>query len=244
MVIAPTHHHGVRAGARWRAPRRARTLRPPTSVLSSLIAYSCAHWRRRRSPDELPHPHLSKADVTELEEQYVLEAVRSGWVAPTRPDGRPVRGHGCRAGRVLPGPGPVVRHRRPAPRSSQPRRRAGRVVLVPSMTFAASVNAVLYTGAELVLVDSERRRRLRPRPPLLLSSLDTLLDARRGCRGCHVRGPVRAVRGLLDPRSRTWRGAVYPWSRMPPRHSAPATAVWPRGPSAVWRRCPSTATRS
>jgi len=29
--------------------------------------------------------HLSKADVTELEEQYVLDAIRSGWVAPLGP---------------------------------------------------------------------------------------------------------------------------------------------------------------
>ena len=26
--------------------------------------------------------HLSKADVTEVEEQYILDAIRSGWVAP------------------------------------------------------------------------------------------------------------------------------------------------------------------
>src|SRR5665647_3365699 len=30
--------------------------------------------------------HLSKADVTEVEEQYILDAIRSGWVAPLGPD--------------------------------------------------------------------------------------------------------------------------------------------------------------
>jgi DegT/DnrJ/EryC1/StrS aminotransferase family len=30
--------------------------------------------------------HLSKADVTQVEEQYVLDAIRSGWVAPLGPD--------------------------------------------------------------------------------------------------------------------------------------------------------------
>ena len=29
--------------------------------------------------------HLSKPDITELEEQFVLEAIRSGWVAPLGP---------------------------------------------------------------------------------------------------------------------------------------------------------------
>ena len=30
--------------------------------------------------------HLSEADVTEVQEQYVLDAIRSGWVAPLGPD--------------------------------------------------------------------------------------------------------------------------------------------------------------
>ncbi len=35
----------------------------------------------------MPDPiHLSKADVTELEEQYVVAAIRSGWCAPLGPD--------------------------------------------------------------------------------------------------------------------------------------------------------------
>ena len=29
--------------------------------------------------------HLSKADVTEVEEHYILDAVRAGWVAPLGP---------------------------------------------------------------------------------------------------------------------------------------------------------------
>ena len=29
--------------------------------------------------------HLSKADITEVEEHYILDAVRSGWVAPLGP---------------------------------------------------------------------------------------------------------------------------------------------------------------
>jgi hypothetical protein len=30
--------------------------------------------------------HLSKADVADIEDQYVLDAIRSGWVAPLGPD--------------------------------------------------------------------------------------------------------------------------------------------------------------
>jgi dTDP-4-amino-4,6-dideoxygalactose transaminase len=34
----------------------------------------------------MPRIHLSKADVTEVEERYILDAIRSGWVAPLGPE--------------------------------------------------------------------------------------------------------------------------------------------------------------
>ena len=53
--------------------------------------------------------------------------------------------------------------------------RPGRVVLVPSMTFTASANAVVYTGAEPVFVDSDPRDG-NVDPALLLDAVDTLRD--------------------------------------------------------------------
>ncbi|MDQ3717070.1 MAG: DegT/DnrJ/EryC1/StrS family aminotransferase [Actinomycetota bacterium] len=99
--------------------------------------------------------HLSKADVSEVEEQYVLDAVRSGWVTPLGPHvdafetevAARVGAVRCLAltsgtaalhlGLLLLGAGP------------------GTAVMVPSLTFAASANAVMYTGAQPVFVDSQ-----------------------------------------------------------------------------------------
>ena len=33
----------------------------------------------------MSHIYLSKAEATEVEEQYVLDALRSGWIAPLGP---------------------------------------------------------------------------------------------------------------------------------------------------------------
>ncbi|MCB1300708.1 MAG: DegT/DnrJ/EryC1/StrS family aminotransferase [Nostocoides sp.] len=49
----------------------------------------------------------------------------------------------------------------------------GRVVVLPSMTFAASANAVLYTGAEPVFVDS-RSDDANVEAELLLEAVRTL----------------------------------------------------------------------
>ncbi|WKU05084.1 DegT/DnrJ/EryC1/StrS aminotransferase family protein [Micromonospora sp. HUAS LYJ1] len=99
--------------------------------------------------------HLSPPDVGPLEESYLLRAVRSGWVAPAGPDldafeqevaDRVGVGHavGVSSGTaalhlalLLAGAGP------------------GSVVVVPTLTFAATVNAALYTGARPVFVDCE-----------------------------------------------------------------------------------------
>jgi len=106
--------------------------------------------------------HLSKADVTEIEERHVLDAIRSGWVAPLGPDvdafeaeiaARAGVSHALalssgtaalRLGLLELGAGP------------------GTAVIVPSMTFAASANPVVYTGAEPVFIDSGADGNLDP----------------------------------------------------------------------------------
>ena len=64
----------------------------------------------------MPEPiHLSKADVTELEEQYVLAAIRSGWCAPLGPDVDAFEAEVAAIGRRRARTGALVGHRRSAP---------------------------------------------------------------------------------------------------------------------------------
>ena len=99
--------------------------------------------------------YLSNPDVGENEEQAVLNAVRSGWVAPLGPDvdaferelaHRTEMTHSVAlssgtagfARLALLGIGVLP----------------GDVVLTASMTFAATANAIVYTGAEPYFIDS------------------------------------------------------------------------------------------
>ncbi|MGL5853247.1 MAG: DegT/DnrJ/EryC1/StrS family aminotransferase, partial [Phycicoccus sp.] len=118
--------------------------------------------------------HLSKADVTELEAQYVLEAVRSGWVTPLGPmvdrfEALVAERVGA-AGALALSSGTAALHLALLHLGAAP----GRVVLVPSMTFAASANAVVYTGADPVFVDSSPADG-NVDAALLVEALDTLL---------------------------------------------------------------------
>lgn len=96
---------------------------------------------------------LSKADVTELEETYVLEAMRSGWVAPLGPhvdafEAEIAARVGVSSALAL-SSGTAALHLALLALGVGP----GRVVVLPTMTFAASANAVVYTGATPVFVD-------------------------------------------------------------------------------------------
>lgn len=99
--------------------------------------------------------YLSPPDVGELEQEYVLRALQSGWVAPLGPEvdafenemaSRLEREYavalssgtaGLHLGLLALGAGP------------------GDVVVTATMTFAATVNAITYTGAEPFLVDCD-----------------------------------------------------------------------------------------
>ncbi|MBO1755774.1 DegT/DnrJ/EryC1/StrS aminotransferase family protein [Allobranchiibius sp. CTAmp26] len=98
--------------------------------------------------------HLSKADVSVLEESLVLEALRSGWVAPLGPmvdrfEAEVAQKVGVEHALAL-SSGTAALHLALLHHGAGP----GTVVLLPSMTFAATANAVLYTGAEPVFVDA------------------------------------------------------------------------------------------
>lgn len=96
---------------------------------------------------------LSPSDVGELEEGLVLEAMRSGWVAPAGPHlVRFEEGLAERTGRshaVALSSGTAALHLSLLVTGV----RAGDVVIVPTLTFAATANAVVYTGAEPCFVD-------------------------------------------------------------------------------------------
>jgi dTDP-4-amino-4,6-dideoxygalactose transaminase len=117
--------------------------------------------------------HLSKPDVTEHEERLVIEALRSGWVAPLGPmvdrfESEVAQRVGV-AGALALSSGTAALHLALLDAGAGP----GRVVVVPTMTFAASANAVIYTGAEPVFVDADPRDG-NVDPGVLVDAVDTL----------------------------------------------------------------------
>jgi len=115
---------------------------------------------------------LSKADVTEVEEQYILDAVRSGWVAPLGPavdafEAEVAARTGVAHALAL-ASGTAALHLGLLELGAGP----GTAVIVPSMTFAASAMPVVYTGAEPVFVDSRDDGNVDP--GLMMEAIDTL----------------------------------------------------------------------
>ena len=98
---------------------------------------------------------LSSPDVGQREEQLVVEAVRSGWIAPLGPMVDAFeQAIAQRCGRrhaVALSSGTAALHLALLEAGAGP----GTVVIVPTMTFAATANAVVYTGAEPFFVDCE-----------------------------------------------------------------------------------------
>lgn len=117
--------------------------------------------------------HLSQADITDCEERYVLAALRSGWVAPLGPE---VDAFETEAAQRVGVPhalalssGTAALHLGLLGLGAGPEN----VVVCASLTFAASANAIVYTGATPVFVDSDRQDG-NVDPDLLLESVDTL----------------------------------------------------------------------
>jgi dTDP-4-amino-4,6-dideoxygalactose transaminase len=118
--------------------------------------------------------YLSKADITAVEEGYVLDALRSGWVAPAGPhvdafESEIARLVGVSGGLAL-SSGTAALHVALLALGVGP----GTVVPVSTMTFAASANAIAYTGAQPVFVDSLEEDG-NVDPDLLITAVDTLL---------------------------------------------------------------------
>lgn len=98
---------------------------------------------------------LSAPDIGDLEQRYVAAALSSGWVAPAGPDLDAFeRGVAERAGvpyAVALSSGTAALHLGLLTLGAGP----GTAVIVPTLTFAATANAAVYTGAEPVFVDCD-----------------------------------------------------------------------------------------
>ncbi|MCU7722659.1 aminotransferase class I/II-fold pyridoxal phosphate-dependent enzyme [Actinoplanes sp. KI2] len=98
---------------------------------------------------------LSAPDVGDLEQEYVLAAMRSGWVAPVGPDlDLFEREMAERVGvphAVGVSSGTAALHLALLGIGA----RRGDVVVVPTLTFAATANAVVYTGATPIFADCD-----------------------------------------------------------------------------------------
>ncbi|MFC6286334.1 DegT/DnrJ/EryC1/StrS family aminotransferase [Nocardioides sp. GCM10027113] len=101
----------------------------------------------------LPRVLMSPPDVGVAEEEAVLRAVRSGWVAPTGPEVTAFEDEIAQRcdveNAVALSSGSAALHLAMLGVGVGP----GDVVLVPTLTFVASANAVTYTGARPVFVD-------------------------------------------------------------------------------------------
>jgi dTDP-4-amino-4,6-dideoxygalactose transaminase len=99
--------------------------------------------------------YLSPPDVGPLEESYLLRAVKSGWVAPTGPEldvfEREVAERVGVGHAVALSSGTAALHLALLAVGAA----RGTVVVVPTLTFAATANAVMYTGARPVFVDCD-----------------------------------------------------------------------------------------
>jgi dTDP-4-amino-4,6-dideoxygalactose transaminase len=120
--------------------------------------------------------YMSSPDVGELEEQYVVAAMRSGWIAPLGPDVDAFESElAARVGvahAAALSSGTAALHLGLLSLDVKP----GDIVMTSSMTFAATANAITYTGAQPYFIDCELDTG-NIDPELLAQSLRELADA-------------------------------------------------------------------
>lgn len=116
--------------------------------------------------------YLSSPDVTQLEEDALVRAFRSGWIAPLGPDvdafESELADYCGRQHAVALSSGTAALHLGLIALGVGP----GDLVLTSSMTFAATTNAIIYTGAEPLLVDCDSTGNMDPN--LLEKAFDQL----------------------------------------------------------------------
>lgn len=120
--------------------------------------------------------YMSSPDVGEAEEQAVVAAMRSGWIAPLGPDvdafERELAERVGVSHAVALSSGTAALHLGLLTVGVG----AGDVVLTSSMTFAATANAIVYTGAEPYFIDADPATGNMD-PALLREALVELRDA-------------------------------------------------------------------
>jgi dTDP-4-amino-4,6-dideoxygalactose transaminase len=116
---------------------------------------------------------MSSPDVGDLEEEYVVSAIRSGWIAPLGPDVDAFEQEiAQRVGvdfAVALSSGTAALHLGLLGLGVRP----GDVVLTSTMTFAATANAIVYTGASPHFIDCDPETGNMD-PELLRRALDEL----------------------------------------------------------------------
>lgn len=116
--------------------------------------------------------YLSSPDVTQAEEDALVRAIRSGWIAPLGPEvdafEAELAEYCGREHAVALSSGTAALHLGLLYLGIGP----GDLVLTSSLTFAATANAITYTGAELVFIDADETGNMNP--DLLAEALTTL----------------------------------------------------------------------
>ena len=126
--------------------------------------------------------YLSPPDVTDVEELALVRAIRSGWIAPLGPEvdafEKELADYCGRQHCVALSSGTAALHLGLVTLGVG----RGDLVVTSSMTFAATPNAITYTGAEPVFIDSDETGNMNP--DLLEAALADL---------SHGERPVKAV---------------------------------------------------
>lgn len=123
---------------------------------------------------------LSPPDVTAAEEEAVIRAFRGGWIAPLGPEvdafEQELAEFCGREHAVALSSGTAALHLALIQLGAG----AGDVVVTSTMTFAATANAIVYTGAEPVFIDCDKTGSMDP--DLLARALEELTDQGRSVR--------------------------------------------------------------
>ena len=118
--------------------------------------------------------YMSSPDVTELEEKALVRAIRSGWIAPLGPEvdafEAELAEYCGRKHAVALSSGTAALHLGLLTLGVGP----GDLVLTSSLTFAATTNAIVYTGAEPVFIDADESGNMNP--DILEDAFKTLQD--------------------------------------------------------------------
>ncbi len=119
--------------------------------------------------------YMSSPDMTQLEEDAIIAAMRSGWIAPLGPDvdafERELADRVGVAHAVALSSGTAALHLGLLSLGVGP----GDIVVTSTMTFAATTNAIMYTGAEPFFVDADMATGNMD-PKLLRQALTQLRD--------------------------------------------------------------------